>query len=177
MKQIGRYQILGELGRGAMGVVYRALDPAIGRPVAIKTIRLREITDESERERLRERLFREAQSAGIVSHPGIVTVYDVGDEDEVTYIAMEYVDGPTLETLMSGADPLEPARALDILKQTAAALDFAHKKGIVHRDIKPANIMLTADGVAKITDFGVAKLSQSQQMTQAGTVVGTPNYT
>ncbi|HWR52197.1 MAG TPA: serine/threonine-protein kinase [Bryobacteraceae bacterium] len=176
MKQIGRYQILGELGRGAMGVVYRALDPAIGRPVAIKTIRLRDITDDSERERLRERLFREAQSAGIISHPGIVTVYDVGDEDEVTYIAMEYVDGPTLDKLMSGTEPLEPARGLAILKQTAAALDFAHKKGIVHRDIKPANIMLTAEGAAKITDFGVAKIAQSQQMTQAGTVVGTPNY-
>jgi tRNA A-37 threonylcarbamoyl transferase component Bud32/cell division protein FtsN len=177
MQQIGRYQILEELGRGAMGVVYRALDPAIGRPVAIKTIRLRDISDESERERLRERLFREAQSAGSLSHPGIVTVYDIGEQQEVTYIAMEYVKGQTLEALMSGETPLAPARILDILRQTAAALDYAHKKGIVHRDIKPANIMVSEDdGAAKITDFGVAKLAASGQMTHAGTVVGTPNY-
>ncbi len=176
MQQIGRYQILEELGRGAMGVVYRALDPAIGRPVAIKTIRLRDITDDAERERLRERLFREAQSAGLVSHPGIVTIYDVGEQHDVTYIAMEFVDGPTLEKLMCGDQPVAPERIIEILKQTAAALDFAHKKGIVHRDIKPANIMVGEEGAAKITDFGVAKLARSQQMTHAGMVVGTPNY-
>ncbi len=176
MQQIGRYQVFEELGRGAMGVVYRALDPAIGRPVAIKTIRLRDITDATERERLRERLFREAQSAGQLSHPGIVTIYDVGEQQEVTYVAMEYVDGTTLEKLMSGDRALAPERIIDILRQTAVALDFAHKKGIVHRDIKPANIMVNQDGTAKITDFGVAKLTDSQQMTHAGTVVGTPNY-
>ncbi len=176
MDQIGRYQILGELGRGAMGVVYRALDPAIGRPVAIKTIRLGDITDEGERERLRERLFREAQSAGIISHPGIVTVYDVGEQDDITYVAMEFVSGPTLEKLMSGEQPLEGPKIVDLLRQAAAALDFAHKKGIVHRDIKPANIMVNEDGTVKVTDFGVAKFSQSKQMTQAGTVLGTPNY-
>lgn len=177
MQQIGRYQILEELGRGAMGVVYRALDPAIGRPVAIKTIRLRDISDGAERERLRERLFREAQSAGLLSHPGIVTIYDVGEQQEVTYIAMEYVKGETLEALMSGEEPLAPARIIDVLRQTAAALDYAHKKGIVHRDIKPANIMVSEDdGAAKITDFGVAKLAASGQMTHSGTVVGTPNY-
>ncbi len=176
METIGRYQIVGELGRGAMGIVYRALDPAINRPVAIKTIKLAEFTDSAERERLRDRLFREAQSAGILSHPNIVTVYDVGEEGEVTYIAMELVDGPSLEMLLLGPEPPEPQRIVSILQQTAAALDYAHKKGIVHRDIKPANIMLDEEGAAKITDFGVAKIAESQQMTQTGMVLGTPNY-
>jgi len=176
MQSIGRYQILSELGRGAMGVVYRALDPAINRPVAIKTIKLAEFSDAVERERLRERLFREAQSAGILSHPNIVTVYDVGEEGDVTYIAMEFVNGSSLEKLLLASQPPEPQTILSILQQTAAALDFAHKKGIVHRDIKPANIMLDEDGTAKIADFGVAKIAQSQQMTQTGMVLGTPNY-
>ncbi len=176
MQTIGRYQILSELGRGAMGIVYRALDPAINRPVAIKTIKLAEFTDSAERERLRDRLFREAQSAGILSHPNIVTVYDVGEQGEVTYIAMEFVDGPSLEKVLLEPEPPEPQKVVSILHQTAAALDFAHKKGIVHRDIKPANIMLDEDGAAKITDFGVAKIAQSQQMTQTGMVLGTPNY-
>jgi serine/threonine-protein kinase len=176
MESIGRYQILGELGRGAMGVVFRALDPAIGRPVAIKTIRLAEFTDTGERERLRERLFREAQSAGILSHPGIVTIYDVGEQDDVTYIAMEFVNGTTLEKLMMEETPPDSATALSVLHQTAGALDYAHKKGIVHRDIKPANIMLNEEHAVKITDFGVAKVAASQQLTQAGTVLGTPNY-
>ncbi|MGO9095462.1 MAG: protein kinase domain-containing protein [Bryobacteraceae bacterium] len=176
MQAIGRYQILSELGRGAMGVVYRALDPAINRPVAIKTIKLEEFSDPVERERLRERLFREAQSAGILSHPNIVTVYDVGEEGDVTYIAMEFVNGSSLEKLLKAPQPPEAQMVLSILQQTAAALDFAHKKGIVHRDIKPANIMLDEDGTAKIADFGVAKIAQSQQMTQTGMVLGTPNY-
>ncbi len=175
MQQLGRYQILGELGRGAMGVVYRALDPAIGRPVAIKTIRLAEITDVFERARLRERLLREAQAAGILSHPGIVAIYDVGQEGDMAYIAMEYVSGVSLDRLMMG-EPPRPEAILNVLRQTAAALDYAHKKGIIHRDIKPANLMLDEEGVLKITDFGVAKISTSQHFTQAGTVIGTPNY-
>ena len=176
MESIGRYQILGELGRGAMGIVYRALDPAIGRPVAIKTIKLADFSDPAERARLRDRLFREAQSAGILSHPNIVTVYDVGEQDELTYIAMEFVNGSTLEKLLTAGEPPAPAVILNVIKQTAAALDFAHKKGIVHRDIKPANIMIDEEGAAKITDFGVAKIAASQQLTQTGAVLGTPNY-
>ncbi len=176
MEAIGRYQILGELGRGAMGIVYRAQDPAIGRAVAIKTIKLPDFSDASERERLRERLFREAQSAGILSHPGIVIVYDVGEEADVTYIAMEFVNGPTVEKLLLGDQPPDQQTILRVLHQTAAALDYAHKKGIVHRDIKPANIMIDEDGTVKIADFGVAKIAASQQLTQAGTVLGTPNY-
>jgi predicted Ser/Thr protein kinase len=176
MDSIGRYQILGELGRGAMGVVYRAQDPTIGRSVAIKTIKVAELTDDAERGRLRERLFREAQSAGLLSHPGIVVVYDVGEQEDLTYIAMEFVNGPTLDKLLRAEEPPEPQVILNVLHQTAAALDYAHKKGIVHRDIKPANVMIDEDGSAKITDFGVAKISASHQLTQTGTVLGTPNY-
>jgi serine/threonine-protein kinase len=167
---------MGELGRGAMGIVYRAQDPTIGRLVAIKTIKLADLSDATERQRLRDRLFREAQSAGILSHPGIVVVYDVGEQGDVTYIAMEFVNGPTLEKLMLEDQPPGPETILNVLQQTGAALDYAHKKGIVHRDIKPANIMIDQDGTVKITDFGVAKLAASQQLTQAGTVLGTPNY-
>ncbi len=176
MDQIGRYRVLDELGRGATGVVYRAQDPAIGRTIAIKTIRLSDFTDESERERLRERLFREAQSAGILSHPNIVTIYDIAEENGLAYIFMECVDGPPLEKVLNTKDPpLSGEVALSFLRQTATGLDYAHKKGIVHRDIKPANILIHERIHAKITDFGVAKII-SQQMTQSGVMMGTPNY-
>ena len=175
MNQIGRYEILNELGRGAMGVVYRARDTKIGREVAIKTIKLAEQGDESETERLRERLFREAQSAGRLSHPGIVTIYDVAEESGLAYITMEFVDGETLQAMMDSGRAEEPEFIADILRQTAAALDYAHSKEIVHRDVKPANIMVTPDGTVKITDFGIARISSSK-LTQTGTVMGTPSY-
>src|SRR5579862_4596371 len=175
VQQIGRYQILGELGRGAMGIVYKAQDPAIGRTIAIKSIRLTDLTDDAERERLRERLFREAQSAGILSHPGIVTIYDIAEENGMAYIFMEFVNGPPLEKMLQQSQTPDKETLLSIFRQTGAALDYAHKKGIVHRDIKPANIMVHEDGTAKVTDFGVAKIV-SQQMTQAGTMMGTPSY-
>src|SRR5579863_3514528 len=176
METIGRYQITRELGRGAMGVVYLAIDPTIGRNVAIKTIKLSDVNDPDERAKLRERLFREARSAGILSHPGIVTIYDMEAQDDTAFIAMEFVDGPTLDQLLSKREPLAPERLMSILRQTAAALDYAHAKGIVHRDIKPANIMIASDGAVKITDFGIAKVTTSQQFTQTGTILGTPNY-
>jgi serine/threonine protein kinase len=173
--QIGRYRVLGELGRGATGVVYRAQDPAIGRIIAIKTIRLSDFTDPAERQRLRERLFREAQSAGILSHPNIVTIYDIAEENELAYIFMECVDGPPLEKILNSPQPIASDIALSLLKQTAMALDYAHQKGIVHRDIKPANILIHERADVKITDFGVARI-MSQQMTQSGVMMGTPNY-
>jgi predicted Ser/Thr protein kinase len=176
MERIGRYKIVRELGRGAMGVVYHAIDPNIGRPVAIKTIHFGGGRNSEEQNRLRERLFREARSAGILSHPGIVTVYDVEQQGELAYIAMEYVDGPTLDQVLSEAQPIPPERMFSILGQTAVALDYAHQKGIVHRDIKPANIMIARDGTAKITDFGIAKITASDQLTMTGNIVGTPHY-
>jgi predicted Ser/Thr protein kinase len=176
MERIGRYEIVKELGRGAMGIVYQAVDPTIGRPVAIKTIRLGEVSDPEERARLQQRLFREARSAGILSHTGIVTIYDMDDQGEMAFIAMEFVDGPTLEQLLCEREAVSPVLFLSLLRQTATALDYAHQKGIVHRDIKPANIMVTSNGTAKIADFGIAKVTTSQQFTQAGTLVGTPNY-
>lgn len=157
-----------------MGVVYRALDPSIGRTVAIKTIKLTEFVEIGEKTHLRDRLLREAQSAGILSHPNIVTIYDVGEENNIAYIAMEFVNGPTLEHLLNSSGT-DQQLILNIIQQTAAALDYAHKRGIVHRDIKPANIMIDEGITAKIADFGVAKI-QSQQMTQLGTILGTPNY-
>ena len=176
MDRIGRYKIVRELGRGAMGVVYHAIDPNIGRPVAIKTIRLSDVANGEEQKRLRERLFREARSAGMLSHPGIVTIYDVEEQDGLAYIAMEYVDGPTLDQVLSGPTPIAPDGMFSILGQTAVALDYAHGKSIVHRDIKPANIMIAADGTTKIADFGIAKITTSEQFTMTGSIVGTPHY-
>jgi len=173
--RIGRYRVLGEIGRGAMGLVYRAQDPAIGRVVAIKTIRLSDLTEEAERERLKERLFREAQSAGILSHPNIVTIYDIAQENGTAYIFMEFVDGPSLERVLASDRPPDRIELFQILHKTATALDYAHGKGIVHRDIKPANILLHERNQPKITDFGVARIL-SQQMTQSGSMMGTPNY-
>jgi len=158
-----------------MGIVYKAQDPAIGRAIAIKSIRLQDLTDETERVRLRERLFREAQSAGMLSHPNIVTIYDIAEENGMAYIFMEFVNGPPLERMLKVDQTPDKETLLSIFRQTAAALDYAHKKGIVHRDIKPANIMIHEDGTAKITDFGVAKI-MSQQMTLSGTMMGTPSY-
>jgi len=159
-----------------MGVVYHAIDPNIGRPVAIKTINLGAVLKPDEQERMRERLFREARSAGILSHPGIVTIYDVEQQGDLAYIAMEYVDGPTLDQLLSQPQAIAPDRMFSVLPQTAVALDYAHGKGIVHRDVKPANIMIAAGGTAKITDFGIAKITASEQFTMTGSIVGTPHY-
>src|SRR5947207_12712733 len=155
MEQIGRYQILGELGRGAMGVVFRALDPSIGREVAIKTIRLSELTNADQRGKQRERLFREARSAGILSHPSIVTIYDMAEQEGTAYIAMEFVAGSTLEQLLAAREALPAERIFGILRQTAAGLDYAHRKGIVHRDIKPANIILNDAGTTELAVLGI----------------------
>jgi serine/threonine protein kinase len=174
--RLGRYNILAELGRGAMGTVYKARDPKIDRLVAIKTISMPGSRPEEAHE-YRERFFREAQAAGRLSHPGVTTVFDVNEDPECgPYIVMEYVPGKTLEQLLSdGSERSSLRTVLDLVDQLAQALHHAHAQGIVHRDIKPANIIVTDDGRAKITDFGVAKLDLSQ-FTLQGLVLGTPSY-
>jgi serine/threonine protein kinase len=173
--RLGRYEALTELGRGAMGTVYKARDPKIDRLVAIKTISVSDSANNSTGD-FRERFFREARAAGRLSHPGIVTIYDVEEDSSGPYIVMEYVAGRTLEQLLSGETKyFAPATALDLAEQLGQALHYAHRQGIVHRDIKPANIIVTPDGRAKITDFGIAKLDLSQ-FTATGQVFGTPSY-
>jgi serine/threonine protein kinase len=159
-----------------MGVVFEARDPLIGRTVAVKTIRLDILGSPSEADWLQERLFREARAAGALSHPGIVVVHDLGRHEDLAYIAMERVDGPTLERVLATAGRLSATETLNILRQTAAALDYAHNNDVVHRDIKPGNLMLHKGVTLKITDFGIAKIASTQQLTRTGTVIGTPSY-
>jgi serine/threonine protein kinase len=176
-ERFGRYEILAELGRGAMGVVYKARDPKINRVVAVKTISLAGQPPEEEKE-YRERFYREAEAAGRLSHPGIVTIFDVGEEPETRapYIVMEFVGGQSLDRLLSGEDRKLPLdTALQLTHELAEALDCAHGQGVVHRDLKPANILLTEEGHAKIADFGVAKLNLANH-TLSGRALGTPAY-
>src|ERR1700685_3334094 len=173
---VGRYLIRGELGRGGMGIVYDAVDPVIGRNVAVKVIHLKAVTGPEQAQFMQERLFREARSAGQLFHPGIVVILDVGQEEDSAFIAMERVNGPSLQQLLASRPRLEIHEALRILQQTAAALDYAHQHGVVHRDIKPANIILDKDGTAKVADFGIAKVMSTQQSTLSGMVMGTPSY-
>ncbi|MCI0627666.1 MAG: protein kinase [Acidobacteria bacterium] len=175
LQKLGRYEIIEELGRGAMGVIYKARDPVIGRHVAIKTIRLGDFTDSGQVTELHSRLMREAQSAGVLSHPNIITIFDVGEEAGLAYFAMELVEGVTLEHWIESNQRLDEATIVHIARQTADALGFAHQRGIVHRDIKPANIMLTQDGRVKVADFGIAKVG-STKMTQTGMLLGSPSY-
>jgi serine/threonine protein kinase len=175
-KRFGRYEIVAELGRGGMGIVYKARDPKIDRFVAVKTICLVGQVPEEQVE-YRERFFQEAQAAGRLLHPGIVTIFDVGEDPESRdpYIVMEYVAGVPLNGMLAEGQPIPLPTALRLTQQLAEALDCAHAQGIVHRDIKPANIMVTAAGQAKITDFGIAKLSLTH-LTMPGHAFGTPAY-
>ncbi|HPT26932.1 MAG TPA: bifunctional serine/threonine-protein kinase/formylglycine-generating enzyme family protein [Bryobacteraceae bacterium] len=172
---IGPYRILKELGRGAMGVVYQAEDLAIGRQIAVKVVRLDQFSSAEEKAQLRLRLMREASAAGKLNHPGIVTVYQLGEHEEVVYVAMELIDGRSLDEILASGAVFGTVVIFSILRQVAAALDYAHSLGIVHRDIKPANILVRTDGTAKISDFGIAKIA-SQKFTQSGVVLGTPAY-
>ncbi|HEX9737409.1 MAG TPA: serine/threonine-protein kinase, partial [Thermoanaerobaculia bacterium] len=174
-QNLGRYEILGELGKGAMGVVYLAQDPIIKRQLAIKTFRMAYSAKEKEVAQFRERFLREAQAIGQLSHPNIVTVHDVGQEGEDYFIAMEYVKGVNLKQRMQHDEPLALEFVLEVVAQIADGLDCAHQKGIIHRDVKPANIIITHDHLVKITDFGIARLEQSN-LTVAGQLLGTPNY-
>jgi serine/threonine-protein kinase len=176
MEQIGRYQVLGEVGRGGMGVVYQAYDPVIRRPVAIKTVRLTEFTSIEERRELWERLKRESQTAGHLIHPNIVAVHDLFEQEGTAYLVMEFVNGPSLAKLLARNSRTNSGVLLRALSQTAGALDFAHSKGIVHRDVKPANILIHEDGTPKVSDFGLAKVLASPSMTQTGMSVGSPSY-
>lgn len=171
--KIGRYEILDEIGQGAMGTVYRARDPLIERTVAIKTVSIAQLQQEGAD--AESRFLREAQSAGRLSHPNIVTIYDVGEADGLAYIAMEYLPGATLRDLMDkGPMPLD--LALDTAAQMAEALAFAHEHGVIHRDIKPANVVVTGRrGRIKLTDFGIAHLANSDR-THAGQMLGSPRY-
>jgi len=172
IQTVGRYEITGELGRGAMGVVYKALDPTIGRTVALKTMRL-DVHGLDAQEMVR-RFQNEARAAGVLNHPNIVTIYDAGEEDGIFYIAMEFIVGTTLHELLAEKHVLPTDEVVQLARQICRGLDYAHSNGIIHRDVKPANIMITANGTVKIMDFGIAK--SGGQVTNTGQVLGTPNY-
>ena len=172
-KTFGRYKVVGELGRGAMGAVYRAVDPLIERDVAIKTL-LPNVPEEAMDE-VRERFIREARSAGRLNHPNIVTIFDVGEQNGVAYIAMELLEGRSLQQLLREGSKFPHALAAELTAQVADALDLAQQYKIVHRDVKPANIMVNGAGRAKLTDFGVARVDSSS-MTQTGAALGSPKY-
>ncbi len=171
---IGRYRVERELGRGAMGVVYKALDPDIGRAVAIKLVRA-DLLDGEERETFVARFRREARAAGRCSHPNIVALYDFGMHDGNPFLAMEYIDGIGLGQALQRAGRFSPREAVSIVAQVLDALGAAHTLGIVHRDVKPANILLLPSGQAKVTDFGISRIDTSD-ITQDGSVIGTPAY-
>ncbi len=172
----GRYEIVGELGRGAMGVVYKATDPVIGRAVAVKTIKLSEEGTGLSRPELLARFQTEARAAGLLTHPNIVVVFDAGEEEGLYYITMELVEGKSVQALLDAGHAFPLPRVLRIMEQTCSALQFAHERNVVHRDIKPANIMLTGDDTVKVTDFGTAKILQFGTVQQTAHVMGTPSY-
>ncbi len=174
MQQIGRYNIIQELGQGAMGAVYKASDPMMDRVVAVKTILASALTGPLASD-YRERFFREARAAGRLAHPGIVTVYDVAEQEGTPFLVMEFIDGQTLEKMLETGERFDADHIMEFGQQIAEALDYAHERGVIHRDIKPANIMITADGRPKITDFGVAKLAAAQ-VTTTGQLMGTPAF-
>jgi len=178
MKTIGRYEIVEELGRGATGVVYKASDPTIGRQVAIKVLSLENEKTEEGAPSTRDVFMREARSAGRLSHPGIVTIHDALEDPEshTCYIVEEFIPGRTLERIMLAGPLMTADKSLEIIRQIAEALDYAHRNQIIHRDLKPANIILTEDGRAKITDFGIAKIVARDAVSRTLAIMGTPAY-
>jgi len=171
---LGRYKIVAEIGQGAMGVVYKAVDPIIDRTVAIKTINLN--LSKQELEEYEQRFQQEIKAAGRLNHPNIVTIYDVGKTDQCAYMAMEFLEGQELKDIISSGKLLAPGEVVDITAMVADGLWFAHQQDIVHRDVKPSNIMVMKGGIAKITDFGIARLPNSAVKTMTGLILGSPRY-
>ena len=172
---IGRFQITGPLGFGAMGAVYKAFDPMIKRTLAIKTIRLDVPKGSPQHKAFIERFYQEARISGTLSHPGIVTLFDIGEEGGVPFLAMEFIDGKTIAAVIEQGTRFKPEKVIGLVSQVAAALDYAHSRGVVHRDIKPSNLMLFDADKVKVTDFGIAKLADAE-ITHAGALLGTPSY-
>jgi len=176
IKQLGRYEIVRVLGRGAMGVVYEGHDGKLHRRVAIKTITRSAMRDGKQAAEYSERFMREAQSVARLNHPNIVTVYDFGEENDVAYFVMEFIQGREMKEYLEGSEPFALTKSLGCMIELLNALDYAHAQGIVHRDVKPANIMIEDSGRVKLTDFGVVKLLDGQERTLGGAMVGTPGY-
>jgi eukaryotic-like serine/threonine-protein kinase len=175
IETLGRYKILSTIGQGAMGVVYKAVDPMIDRTVAIKTVNLNLSRDEIEE--FEARFQQEIKAAGRLNHPNIVTIYDVGRNENMAYMAMEYLEGKELKDILEEGEELPPvATAVDWIAQIALGLGFAHENDIVHRDVKPSNIMVVRGGLAKITDFGIARMPTSAVKTMTGLILGSPRY-
>src|SRR6266436_265236 len=173
---LGRYEIVAELGKGAMGVVYRANDPMLNRILAIKTINTEEAGHEGMAE-YEARFYTEAKAAGSLNHPNIIIIYDIGKSGHLVYMAMEYIEGRELRELLAQGQSLAVVQAVDIAAQVGEGLAYAHQHQVVHRDIKPANIMITPEGRAKIADFGIARMRSSETRTQTGVIMGSPKIT
>src|SRR5213083_2026075 len=179
LQTLGRYQLERVLGKGAMGIVYEALDPKLHRKVAIKTILVSQLDEETAKD-FSMRFVREAHAVARLNHPNIVQVYDFGEEGDIAYLVMEFIRGDELKSSLATGGQFDRKECVRIMCELLDALDFAHEAGVIHRDIKPANVMLDSQGRAKLTDFGVARLTDSDktsvERTQAGTMVGTPAY-
>ncbi|MBD3413209.1 MAG: protein kinase [Candidatus Aminicenantes bacterium] len=175
IKEIGKYKIIDVLGKGAMGIVYKAMDPDIDRVVAIKAIRFDLVSEETDLDEMMIRFIREARSAGKLIHPNIATIYDVVKSENMTYIVMQYIEGDSLQKVISSGKKMPLEKAVHLIAQICDALDYAHKNGIIHRDIKPANILMDKEGTPYLVDFGIARVETST-ITQTGRTVGTPSY-
>ena len=173
-RNLGKYPLLGVIGKGSMGILYRSIDPHIKRPVALKTIR-RDLLEQAQTENFSARFRIEAQAAGGLAHPGIVSVYEYGEEDAYAYIAMEFIEGRSLRECFEQKMPFSIGQVVSILSQLLEALQYAHDRGVWHRDIKPANILVMTDGRVKVTDFGIARI-ESSMLTQVGAIMGTPGF-